>query len=274
MVEQYTNEELVRLYNKEKEKKNIYNSEQILQQIFDKNHGVIETRISIWSVYKKDLTYHEKEELRHLAKIAIWEAVESYDNTRGTAFITYAVWKIDSKIRDWLRDEHLIHIPDAIQSYCSKYKDIITRYQQKNNGETPSEEYIRKLLDVGEKTFQSIKAALKIYEITRFDEEDDKVHTQVEEKADDKDILLDILISENAEEFSQIIWKLKNRNERIVIIEHFYNDMEYVEIAKRLKVTKQRVNTIQKKAFEHLRAMPEVINIAKEIGIRIKPLDS
>ena len=65
--------------------------------------------------------------------------------------------------------------------------------------------------------------------------------------------------------------KLKDKNERQVLIDHYYNDLDFIEIAKKRGVTKQRINTIKKRAYEHLATMPEVKNIAIELGI--KPLD-
>lgn len=62
--------------------------------------------------------------------------------------------------------------------------------------------------------------------------------------------------------------KIKNRDERTVLIDYYYNDINLVQIAKNRGVTKQRINNIKKKALRHLAELPEVENIAIELGIK------
>lgn len=270
MTERIANEELVAQYKMLKEQNDIYGASKAIEQLIANNQGIINERIRRLTIYRDGLNEDDMDDLKGASLEAIWQTAEAFDTSKNVAFITYAVWKIDSQILDWLRGNRLIHISNEMQSLCAKYMEIVGNYQVENNGRMPSDEYIAKLLGVGKKTFLMIKDALAVFHInamyTDADNENEE-EDEIEQIPKDSDDYMDIIIRENHETFARIILCLRNEKERKVIFEYFYKERKFRDIAKELSVTEQRVNTIKNKALKHLRQMPEVINIARETGI-------
>ena len=130
------------------------------------------------------------------------------------------------------------------------------------------------MMGTDDNTYQDIKAAISAYNIVSLDSEvkqEEDTGTVGDTIPDKRDYYLEKQIQNNRNKFLEIIMKIKNRDERTVLIDYYYNDINLVQIAKNRGVTKQRINNIKKKALRHLAELPEVENIAIELGI--KPLD-
>lgn len=272
MKEQITNEELVNQYKDEQEP---VNKNAILNRIIEQNMPMIYDRIYAITRERRDISKQDKEDLAQESMIALMETVESY-NSQLASFNTYAYAKVEFRIRDWLeKNHHPIYIPRQKQRDVAQYYDIINNYKRTNNGRTPSDEYVKKMMGVNENTYRDIKAARDAYNIISLDDEvkqEDGTITAGENIPDERDYYFEKIIQDNKVKFQEIIMKLKNKKERKVLIDYFFNEIEWVKIAQELGVTKQRINTIKKKAYEHLASLPEVNNIA--IELEIKPLDS
>lgn len=274
MQEHDTNEELVRQYKTANKQGNKELADAILRKIIDKNTPMVYDRIYAFALEKPNINEQDIEDMAQESMIALMQAVESYDEKKAR-FNTYAYEKVQFAILDWLEENHIIHIPRQKQKDVSQYYEIVNEYKRNNNDRTPTDEYIKKMMGVDDATYRDIKAALAAYNIVSMDEEIEQEEDTVrfgDSIPDEKDYYMESLIQDNKDRFIKVIMKLKDKNERQVLIDHYYNDLDFVEIAKKRGVTKQRINTIKKRAYEHLATMPEVKNIAIELGI--KPLDS
>lgn len=274
MTEHNTNEELVGQYKTAKEQGNTELADAILWRIIEQNMPMVYNRINTIALEKSNINEQDKEDMAQESMIALMEAVETY-NEKLARFNTYAYDKVQFKILDWLEKNHLIHIPRRKQRDVSLYQEIISEYKRNNNDREPSDAYIKKMMGVGDNTYRDIKAALFAYNIISLDdkvEQEEDTVTVGDTIPDERDYYLEKMIQNNREKFLEVIMKLKSRDERRVLIDYYYNDIDLVKIAENRGVSKQRINTIKKKAHEHLAALPEVKNIAIELGI--KPLDS
>lgn len=275
MPEHNINEELVRQYKTAKEQGNTELADAILWRIIEQNTPMVHNRINAIALEKPNINKQDKEDMVQETMISLMQAVETYDETRAR-FNTYAYDKVQYAILDWLEKKyHLIYIPRQKQREVSLYYEIINDYKRNNNDKIPTDAYIKKMMGVDDDTYDDIKAAIAAYNIVSMDEEIKQEEDTVkfgDNIPDEKDYYMESLIQDNKDRFAKIIMKLKDKNQRQVLIDHYYNDLDFIEIAKDRGVTKQRINTIKKRAYEHLAAMPEVKNIAIELGI--KPLDS
>lgn len=274
MQEHDTNEELVRQYKTAKKQGNTELAKAILGRIIERNMPMVYDRIN---AIAREKTYINEEDIKDMAQdcaISLMQAVETYDEKKAR-FNTYAYEKVQFAILDWLEKNHIIHIPRQKQREVSLKNEIINEYKRNNNDKIPTDAYIKKMMGVGDDTYDDIKAANAAYNIVSMDEEIEQEEDTVrlgDNIPDEKDYYLESQIQDNKDRFIKVIMKLKDKNERQVLIDHYYNDLDFIEIAKKRGVTKQRINTIKKRAYEHLATMPEVKNIAIELGI--KPLDS
>lgn len=274
MQEHDTNEELVRQYRTVKKQENTELAKAILERIIEQNMPMVNYRIN---AIARERTYINEEDIKDMAQdcaISLMQAVETYDEKKAR-FYTYAYEKVQFAILDWLEKNHIIHIPRQKQREVSQKNEIINEYKRNNNDKIPTDAYIKKMMRVGDDTYDDIKAANAAYNIVSMDEEIEQEEDTVrlgDNIPDEKDYYSESQIQDNKDRFIKEIMKLKDKNERQVLIDHYYNDLDFIEIAKKRGVTKQRINTIKKRAYEHLATMPEVKNIAIELGI--KPLDS
>ena len=273
MPEHNTNEELVRQYKTAKKQENAELASAILWRIMEQNTPMVYNRINAIAREKPNISKEDKEDMVQESMIALMEAVETY-NEKLARFNTYAYNKVQFKILDWLEKNHLIYIPRGKQREVSQYQDIIIKYKRNNDDREPSDEYIKKMMGTDDNTYQDIKAAISAYNIVSLDSEvkqEEDTGTVGDTIPDKRDYYLEKQIQNNRKKFLEIIMKIKNRDERTVLIDYYYNDINLVQIAKNRGVTKQRINNIKKKALRHLAELPEVENIAIELGI--KPLD-
>ncbi len=216
----------------------------------------------------------DKEDMKQEAIIALMEAIETYDDQKLARFNTYAYVKVQFKMLDWMERNHLIRIPPEKQRRVSQYYAIIDDYKRNNNDREPSDEYIKKMMNVDDNTYRNIIAARDAYVINSIDdviehgEETIAVKDTVPDKRDCYD---EIMTQINKNKLYEAVMKLENQVEREVLVEHYFNDVELARIAEKRGVSPQRISYIKKKALEHLAEMPEVKNIA--IELKIKPLD-
>lgn len=270
MSERIENEELVAQYKMLKRQGNSNQASNVLMRIIENNMGTVNMLVNAVTLERNNITKEDKEDLRQEAAIAIMEAVETYKPSKAQ-FNTHAYTKIEFVILDWFREKHTtIKISQHMQGYCSQYYKIVNDFKQNNNEKEPSDEYIIKMLGVSKKTFGTIKEALCAYNILSLNEkiETNDAACQLGDVIEDKkDSFFEIIFQRNKEKLAKAILSLRNERERHVIIEHFYNNVEYKDIAKGYNVSQARINTIKNNAFDHLRQMPEITNIAVEINI-------
>lgn len=274
MQEHDTNEELVRQYKTAKKQGNTELAKAILGRIIEQNMPMVHDRTNAIAREKNNINEEDKKDMAQDCAISLMQAVETYDEKKAR-FNTYAYEKVQFAILDWLEKKHIIHIPRQKQREVSLKNEIINEYKRNNNDKIPTDAYIKKMMGVGDDTYDDIKAANAAYNTVSMDEEIEQEEDTLrlgDNIPDEKDYYLESQIQDNKDRFIKVIMKLKDKNERQVLIDHYYNDLDFIEIAKKRGVTKQRINTIKKRAYEHLATMPEVKNIAIELGI--KPLDS
>lgn len=264
-----TNEELVAQYKTQINAGNNESANLIFNRIINKNMGTIYRLIEAVTKERSDITEEDKEDLRQESLIAVMEAVNTYDE-RLARFNTHVHNRVEYKIRDWFEKQHkVISIPKDKQRYCSIYYDIINDYKQNNNGISPSDEYIRMQMGVEESTYWDIKAALCAYNIESLykDEEDDSEEKLIDMIPDERDGFFESLFQAYREKLIKCVLQLRDKKERKVIFDYYYNDKSFVEIANELGVSKQRINTIKNNAYQHLGKIKEVRDFAIELGV-------
>lgn len=124
-------------------------------------------------------------------------------------------------------------------------------------------------MGVEESTYWDIKAALCAYNIESLykDEEDDSEEKLIDMIPDERDGFFESLFQAYREKLIKCVLQLRDKKERKVIFDYYYNDKSFVEIANELGVSKQRINTIKNNAYQHLGKIKEVRDFAIELGV-------
>jgi RNA polymerase primary sigma factor len=191
------------------------------------------------------------------ANLGLIRAAQSYDETRGFRFISYAVWWIRQSIMHAISDQcRTIRIP-MNQVVCINKINKATEKFEQENGRKPSSEELEE-----NTSMTSDKISLSLSASTR------SVSLETPFKDEDAGCLLDVIPNENSansdedlikgdisKELEEVLAKLSYR-ERDVLRMSFglgISSMQNEEIANRFGVGCERVRQIQHEAIEKMK---------------------
>lgn len=192
-----SNEELVR------EIRAGHNIKSNMEQLYNQNLPLIRQFI-------KPFIYYEPEpDLLQQAYCGLWEAVQRYESSENTLFMTYSRFWILQDIRRYLEDNgSLIRIPSHRRQQIVKYKQFMRDFARKR-GRAPTSEEIADFLGVSEKEVGNIQMYSKSVEsldkpLTGADED----FTVGDTVADGSDMEQDIVDRLHDEAVSRELWDI------------------------------------------------------------------
>ena len=189
--------------------------------------------------------------------LGLIKAAEKFDETRGSKFISYAVWWIRQSILQALAEPgRIVRLPLNQVGSVNKINKVLSKFEQENE-RRPSVEEISEKLDLPE---EKIDEAMSV----------NSRHVSVDAPfVDGEDnSLLDVLINDDAPMADKTLvmeslkaeinnaLKMLNERERNVI-EAFYGinqpELTLEEIGSKYNLTRERVRQIKEKAIRRLR---------------------
>lgn len=117
-----------------------------LGALIESNTNLIVTRLKRFGITPANNNF---EDFIQEGKIALMTAIETFDLSRGTAFSTYAVTKIDYSIRNCPRNRTTLSIPEEKNQQLIKYNKIFEQLSEKL-GRTPTIKELSEKLNYGE----------------------------------------------------------------------------------------------------------------------------
>jgi RNA polymerase sigma factor for flagellar operon FliA len=205
----------------------------------------------------------DSEDLTISGVIGLIKSVEEFDLTRQIEFTTFAVPRIRGAILDELRSHDWV--PRSARKKASTITSAINGLMETND-EPPSREEIATKLDVtvGEldKMMSEVSFASFLSLEGMHSDSDDGQMKMVDSIKNPKSLspLGELEGTEEEKMLSAAITELP-RQERIVIMLYYYQNMMLKEIAKLLKLSKSRVSQIHNKAISTLRAKMKSMQI-------------
>ncbi len=253
-----TNEELVKEIKKGNHK--------LMQEIIVKNMDLIYS-ISNQISRLYQLRYEEKEELKQIGMCALMEAATTFNASKGTQFSTYATIKVRGDMIDYIKKERsIIYIPKQKRKKCSQYRAV--ENESKNNGEELTDSFLANKMKIKESELVEVRDVLKCYNTESIEGLESSLDNF--QLVDKEDKYQEIFLKCDSERMKNLIMKLPNEKERYVLLQEFYYGLLQVEIAKKLGVTKQRVQALRQNGLRNLKKMADIKEMAKEYGIRFK----
>jgi RNA polymerase sigma factor for flagellar operon FliA len=198
----------------------------------------------------------ERDDLINTALIGLHDALEKYDESRGTKFETYAIWRIKGAVLDELRSMDWASRTTRrkareIERVCQKLDQRLGRAA--SDEETAAamgislHEYLRLLEEVRGTVLLSLDQSLQV------DDEHDLAG------------LADMIEDTNVENFLGLIEREESRRqllglinglseqERLVVALYYYEEMTLKEIGEALRISESRVSQIHTKAILRLK---------------------
>ncbi|MGN0679141.1 MAG: sigma-70 family RNA polymerase sigma factor [Oscillospiraceae bacterium] len=215
-------------------------------EIVLKNMGLVRScAMSMRNMYIK---FSEPDDVVNEGVIALMDAIESFDSTKGAKFETYATIKIKGAIIDYIRKQDWV--PRNIRKFA-KQLDKANSMLYNLNGRMPTNEELAKHLGISEERLLKNMADCSGALVMSFEEllyEDN-----IDEPAMDNPTDGALLHDEMRKVVASAIEELRDKERQVVIL-YYYKNMKYSDIAKVLGVTEGRVCQIHTKAILLLKA--------------------
>ncbi len=239
MGSEFNNNEQVVLYQQ--------NGDIVLRnEIVLKNMGLVRScAMAMRNMYIK---FSEPEDVVNEGVIALMDAIETFDPSKGAKFETYATIKIKGAIIDHIRKQDWV--PRNVRKFA-KQLDKANSMLYNLNGRVPTNAELAEHLGVSEERLLKNMADCSGALVLSFEEllyEDN-----IDEPAMDNPTDGALLHDEMRRVIAEAIDELREKERQVVIL-YYYKNMKYADIAKVLGVTEGRVCQIHSKAVLLLKA--------------------
>ena len=218
-------------------------------QIVLNNMGLVRScAMSMRNMYIK---FGDTDDVVNEGVIALMDAIESFDPSKGAKFETYASLKIRGAIIDFLRRQDWI--PRNVRKFA-RTLDKANSMLYNLNGRAPTTAELAEHLGLDEDKLLKQMAECSCTITLSFEEllYEDNIDEPAIDVPSDSGLLRD----EMSREIANAIETLKDKERQVVTL-YYYKNMKYSDIAKALGVSESRVCQIHTKAVLLLKAKLE-----------------
>ncbi len=214
-----------------------------------KNMGLV--RACAMSMRNMYIKFGDVDDVVNEGVLALMDAIDSFDETRGAKFETYASLKIRGAIIDYIRKQDWV--PRNVRKFAGAL-DKAYGMLYNLNGRAPTTAELAQHLGMDEEKLLRRMSESSCSITLSFEEllyEDNFNEPQTADNGD-----AELLREEMSVVIAKAIDELRER-ERQVITLYYYKNMKYSDIAKSLGVTEGRICQIHTKAVLELKAKLE-----------------
>jgi RNA polymerase sigma factor FliA len=199
----------------------------------------------------------EFDDLVGFGQFGLLDAIQKFDPDKGVKFKTYAVTRIRGAIFDELRG--LDWIPRSVRQKAREIEDTIVDLEAKL-GRTASDAEIAEAMGISESEYQQTIMKVSGTSVLSLNDVwysgDDSDHMSIGDSIEAPSSLNPDVIVER-EEIRKVIIDAINelpKNEKMVIVLYYLEDLTFKEIGKVLNVSESRISQLHTKANLRLRA--------------------
>ena len=199
----------------------------------------------------------EFDDLVGFGQFGLLDAIEKFDVDKGVKFKTYATTRIRGAIFDELRE--LDWVPRSVRQKSREIEDTIVDLEAKL-GRTASDSEIAKAMNITEEEYQAVVMKVSGTSVLSLNDVwysgDDTEHASIGDSIEAPSSLNPDVIVER-EEIRRIIIQAINelpKNEKLVIVLYYHEDLSFKEIGQVLNVSESRISQLHSKANLRLRA--------------------
>lgn len=193
----------------------------------------------------------DRDEIRSLALLGLFDALKKYETTFSTKFETYATWRIKGAVLDGLRK--LDWLPRSLRDQVKMIDRATIELQQVHQREVTDEEVADHLeMHVAEVKrivrHSSLAVVSSIHQETFQEDEIDTGAVANPPTTPEKQLVRSALFSQIEESIHRLPEK-----EKLVVALAYQEEMRFTEIAEILNVSISRVSQLHSKAMARLR---------------------
>lgn len=231
-----TNEEMVKRIQSasEEDKKNLVNklisgNLNFVKMIASKFQGLAET-----------------DDLIQEGSLGLWESIERYDPDKGASFLNYASYWIKQRIRRFINDNNVVHIPEYQRALIVKYERLLEEHEKASTNAL-TDRQICLFLGISGKDLKQLRKDAEMLKIKSLDSpvstEDSEV-SLYDSIPDSNDFIQGVEDDIQNEELASVLWQIVDSLEPLqskVIHERYQNQKEVKEIACELGIESAEV---------------------------------
>lgn len=208
----------------------------------------------------------EFDDLVGFGQFGLLDAINKFDPDKNVKFKTYAVTRIRGAIFDELRE--LDWVPRSVRQKSREIEDTIVDLEAKL-GRTASDAEIAKAMGMTESEYQTTVMKVSGTSVLSLNDVwysgDDSDHMSIGDSIEAPNSLNPDVIVEREEVRKVIIQAINElpKNEKMVIVLYYHEDLTFKEIGQVLNVSESRISQLHTKANLRLRA--KLTNLRKGI---------
>lgn len=198
----------------------------------------------------------ERGDLTNTALIGLFDALEKYDESRGTKFETYAIWRIKGAVLDELRSldwasrttrRKAREIERVCQALDQKLGRAASEHEMADAMGLSLHEFVRLLEEVRGTVLLSLDQSLQV--------DDEHELAGLADMIEDKAAANTLSMIEEEESRRRLLNLVNNlsEQERLVVALYYYEEMTLKEIGEALQISESRVSQIHTKAILRLK---------------------
>lgn len=199
----------------------------------------------------------ELDDLISAGVFGLMDAIDAFDMTRGVKFETYCVPRIRGAMLDELRT--MDWVPRLVRSKASKLNEALKTLEAKL-GRTPTEHELAAQLEISVEELEKMVTEANAVGLISLD----KKWYETDSYKDVREI--DILEDKKGEDptrriqkadLMRLVTKGLNRNERLIIILYYYEELTMKEIGATLALSESRVSQMHSSIVQRLQSQLE-----------------
>ncbi|MDR7072165.1 FliA/WhiG family RNA polymerase sigma factor [Fictibacillus barbaricus] len=195
-----------------------------------------------------------KDELRSLGMLGLYDALKKFEPERDLKFDTYASFRIRGAILDGLRREDWL--PRSMREKTKKVEAAIERLEQQNL-RTVSPKEVAEEIGFTENEVTSVMSESFLANVLSIDEENKETDSRekVSYTIEDKKVMTpenSLLQEELHKELASVIKELSEK-EQLVVSLFYYEELTLTEIGQVLGLSTSRISQIHSKALFRIR---------------------
>lgn len=173
--------------------------------LWEQNKGMI------CKIARKYSAYADIEDLQQEGYLALYPAIDGFNQDNGNKFLSYATPVIDQRLRRYISDSGSpVRIPEHERVKIYEYKKMVNAFQTYLNRK-PTRQEIARNMGLSDKVVRELEKSVRMGQIASLDTpliDDSGTNTLIDMIPDERDFISDVTDSIYQEELKAVIWNL------------------------------------------------------------------